>query len=456
LSKIVTDNNILGQQGANLIENIILNAGWIWRPTQIFDTGLDGEIELRNPGTGTMTGYIIKVQSKSGDSYFKAETENNFEYIASEKDLDYWLNSNLPVLLIISRPATNEAYWVSIKEYFQKRPEDRIAKKILFDKKNNIFDTTITYKLFECPFLRDKGFYRPPQNVDEVLYSNLIPVTYYPPTIYFAPTRVRTKKSAWKKLNKQGEPIGIEWFLKDKKIYSFIDVAKSPLKCLLTKKGETGAIHSKDWAYSNDETERKDFVRLLNLCLKAKFDTIRFRYNKSLNRYYFWPERNQIQTRLPIKVPYKSFQRDSHCTVFQAYGHKTKFNILYYYRHLAFETNFREFGEKYYLIITPTYVFKNRNLKFSKSQDEFLRKIKQEENNANLVRYVRCIAQLLSKTRDGDLFPNYEMIKFCEEEKFNINVGLTDKLWLNNDPRHLNELVDEVEDQQQDFVFVKL
>lgn len=455
MAKIVTKEALIGEQGANLIAQIVLKMGWLWRCTPVFDTGVDGEIEIRDQETGRATGYIIKVQSKAGQSYFRAETDQSFEFLASEWDLQYWLQGNFPLVLVVSKPDKGEAYWVSVKEYFEQRPQDRASRKICFDKPSTKFDETVALRLKESKVLREKGLYISPHNINETIYSNLVPVTSYPPTVYFGATKLTSHKSAWKRLTRAGEKVGDEWFLKNKKIYSFIDIESSPLKRLLSK-GERGIIPSNEWAFSNEEEKRRDFVRLLNKCLIAKCGTIQFRYSKMLGCIYFWPEKTQIHPRLPIKVPYKSFQKLSHCTIFQGYGPEAKFSIIYYYRHLAFEWEFREFDGTWYLVITPTYVYKNKYLKYSRNREEYLKRIKRIENNSNVVRYVRCIAELLSKVRENDLFPDYELIRFGTPPQFSVNVGLIDDQWLKNDPHHQGEATEDSEDEQREFVLFSL
>ena len=116
--KKVTSQSIIGQRGVNLIERIVLEMEYVWRATSIFDVGIDGDIEIRDPVTGEMTNTIIKVQAKATTNPFQAETDNSFEYNCRQNDLDYWLRGNVPVILVVCRPNTNEAYWVSIRDYF--------------------------------------------------------------------------------------------------------------------------------------------------------------------------------------------------------------------------------------------------------------------------------------------------------------------------------------------------
>jgi hypothetical protein len=59
--------------------------------------------------------------------------------MCDERDLDYWLGGNAPVILIVSRPNSNEAYWIPIKDYFRD-PIRQKQRKVLFDKRTDRFD----------------------------------------------------------------------------------------------------------------------------------------------------------------------------------------------------------------------------------------------------------------------------------------------------------------------------
>src|ERR1051326_1377731 len=109
-------NSVIGQQGINSIERIVLAMGFVWYPTGAMEAGIDGIIEIRDANSGEVTNSIIQVQSKATKGPFQAETADGFDYLCEEKDLEYWLCGNAPVILIRSRPDTNEAYWISIKD----------------------------------------------------------------------------------------------------------------------------------------------------------------------------------------------------------------------------------------------------------------------------------------------------------------------------------------------------
>src|SRR5579872_6507185 len=136
--KKISDATIVGQQGINLIERVALEMGFAWNPTNI-DVGIDGYIEIRDASSGQATNCVIQVQSKATEQPFEAETSGSFEFRCTQKDLDYWMGGNAPVILVCSRPKTNEAYWISVKDYFRELAT-RKSRKITFDKSANRFD----------------------------------------------------------------------------------------------------------------------------------------------------------------------------------------------------------------------------------------------------------------------------------------------------------------------------
>ena len=126
--KTLSKQALIGQRGVNLIERIVLDMGSRWVPSPVLDVGIDGIIELCDPTTGAALGIVLHVQSRATEERFTAETVDSFEYLCSERDLDYWMQGNAPVVLVVSRPGNNEAYWVSIKDYFAD-PNRRSARR---------------------------------------------------------------------------------------------------------------------------------------------------------------------------------------------------------------------------------------------------------------------------------------------------------------------------------------
>ena len=106
--KTILDTSILGQRGVNLIERIVLEMGFLWTPSGTIEAGIDGIIETRDFNTGQVFNSILQVQSKAV-SQFSNETQDTFEYVCRENDLQYWLGGNAPVLLVVSCPDREEA-----------------------------------------------------------------------------------------------------------------------------------------------------------------------------------------------------------------------------------------------------------------------------------------------------------------------------------------------------------
>jgi len=182
----------------NLIERIVLEMGFVWNSTNL-EAGIDGTIEIRNSESNEATNFIIQVQSKATEKPFQAETDTSFEYSCDERDLDYWLKGNCPVVLVCSNVIENNAYWVSIKDYFKDNSK-RKARKIIFDKKKNAFTKESKSELENLAIPETSGFYLSPAPVQEKIYSNLLELKNYPDIIYEAKTKYRNFKNLWSAL----------------------------------------------------------------------------------------------------------------------------------------------------------------------------------------------------------------------------------------------------------------
>src|SRR5439155_1175226 len=128
----------------------------LWTPTAgQSDKGIDGYIELcrdTENGKRVATNFIIQVQSKATDGTWPHEDANRFDYKVDERDLGHWLAGNHPVVLVVSRPRTNEAYWILVKDYFSSL-EAKKSRTICFKKSLHRFDENadITFQRLAVP-----------------------------------------------------------------------------------------------------------------------------------------------------------------------------------------------------------------------------------------------------------------------------------------------------------------
>ncbi|ASC73673.1 hypothetical protein XM38_046450 [Halomicronema hongdechloris C2206] len=65
MPKKIGKRDITGQKGINVIEEIVLEMGFLWYPTGGVEAGIDGFIEIRDDVTEEVTNSIIQVQGKA-------------------------------------------------------------------------------------------------------------------------------------------------------------------------------------------------------------------------------------------------------------------------------------------------------------------------------------------------------------------------------------------------------
>jgi len=435
VKKRINDKDLTGQQGVNLIEKIVLAMGFVWRPTPIHDVGIDGEIEIRQSESGEMSNCIIKVQSKATLGRFTAETDSSFEYVCRPQDLDYWLSGNIPVIVVVSRPNTEEAYWVCIGEYFNS-PERQKERRICFDKKTNSFDKTSSDALIRLSVPKDSGLYFPPHPQKEKIFTNLLEVEYFPDTIYLAGTDLRKPDWFWARAKDQKIEAESEWILTENSIMSFHNLREKPWD-IFCDRGSVEAIEVDEWAYTDDENKRRLFVHLLNICLNKKLRAWRVSYRRESDCYCVWATRS-LKLRTYI---YRSRKHKTTREMFGPYESKTTEGRIAYYRHSAFVGRFLYFGEQWYLEINPTYVFTSNGYNESKYAAERLAGIKRLEKNDAVLGQVIMWGRFLA--RPATFFQaEYPFLRFGKLVTFDCEQHINDKTWLHrhdSDAENLEE-----------------
>lgn len=98
--------------GIATVESKFLEAGYMFRPVNIIDCGIDAQIEVLEEENAT--GKLISLQIKSGPSYLQEETSDSYVFRGDNEHLKYWLNNSLPVLIILCNTKTKECFWQAI------------------------------------------------------------------------------------------------------------------------------------------------------------------------------------------------------------------------------------------------------------------------------------------------------------------------------------------------------
>jgi len=101
-----------GESGINLVSTIVNNDfKWILRVNHNeTDFGIDAYIDIVSSG-GYVTGQTIGIQIKSGESFFKTKTKNGFTFYGELKHLNYYMNSQIPIVIIICDESKRKCYW---------------------------------------------------------------------------------------------------------------------------------------------------------------------------------------------------------------------------------------------------------------------------------------------------------------------------------------------------------
>jgi hypothetical protein len=412
---------VLGQKGINLIERIVLDMDCIWSPTGPIDVGIDGTIELCDQATREPLGIFLHVQSKATDVPWERETEREFYYPCRPQDLDYWMQGNAPVLLVVSRPATSEAYWISVKDHFQ-NPVRRQSRRAHFVKEKDRFFPGVYPTLFDLAKPRDVGLYLAPAPRPERLISNLLEVTSFASRIYVAQTSMRQRPEVWKAFEELGTRCPAEWLLKDKQVVTFHDLREFPWDHACDR-GTVEEFAVEEWAHSPDPDRLRDFVHLLNGALQEKLFP-QVRPWRKLGVYAFTATRDLS----PRKIPYASHTRAARCTVFEVYTQEWNGRTYTHYRHMAIHSRFRLYDDRWYLEITPTYVYTKDGRSVHRRHSEWLKGIKRLDKNRAVLAQLMFWAQYLQGTRDLFTEP-YPYLSFGRLAEFTLPVGIDDDAW---------------------------
>ncbi len=120
-----TRQHIIEDLGFNHVEKQVLLAGYVLRRNSQHDYGYDGLIHTFNE-QGEAENFFMSFQLKSTDHIALSKQKNAFTFDLSKQDLELWLRSKNPVLLILFDAQKDIAYFIDLQPYFK---ENRIKLK---------------------------------------------------------------------------------------------------------------------------------------------------------------------------------------------------------------------------------------------------------------------------------------------------------------------------------------
>ncbi|WP_055669066.1 DUF4365 domain-containing protein [Desnuesiella massiliensis] len=109
------NSDITGEKGVTKIRCFCDDYNFLFQGEPRKDYGIDCYIEivLENRPTN----FLIGVQSKSGTSYKKGETDKGFYIYFSDADISYWLASNIPVFVSFYDENEKKLYFKHVQFY---------------------------------------------------------------------------------------------------------------------------------------------------------------------------------------------------------------------------------------------------------------------------------------------------------------------------------------------------
>jgi hypothetical protein len=114
-----TREHVIADLSVNHVERWILRCGWTAERTR-HDYGIDLFVETYNSEGEVQNGRIV-FQLKATDS-LKRSADGTVILVRLEwRDLLFWLNEPLPVILILYNAREDRAHWLYVQDYFRTR-----------------------------------------------------------------------------------------------------------------------------------------------------------------------------------------------------------------------------------------------------------------------------------------------------------------------------------------------
>ncbi len=114
-----TREHVIADLSVNHVERLVLRCGWTVERTR-HDYGID--LMMRTyADTGEAETAVVYIQLKATDSLPLSADKRKILLRLEWRDLLFWLNEPMPVILIVYDAGGDTAYWLNVQEYFRGR-----------------------------------------------------------------------------------------------------------------------------------------------------------------------------------------------------------------------------------------------------------------------------------------------------------------------------------------------
>jgi len=417
--KQIADSQLKGDGGIGLISMLVYEMGHVWHDRRV-DAGIDGSIELRDPATGYMSNRHILVQSKASDRRFSGEDDDKFWYVCEDADIDYWMSSNIPVILICSHPKDRKAWWVDVQQWFV-NSSNRVSRRVDFNKATQEMVGDITGKLFAIADPHGVAHSPVAEKKRERLVSNMLEVDL-PGVVYSAKTSHTKAKWVYAEQRKTRHEVRSDFVLWGGRIYTW---APTPGTALAIVPDSAGSEMPFGELVAGGPGIERVAVRLLNAALQHDLRED-CRWNNDRKFIHFRPtedlsERRIVSTSGRERLVFKGY-----------YRHRVDATRPAFYRHAALKAHFSRVFDVWFCELLPDYFYSDDGYREFAFADKNLAKMKRIEKNLARLGETQLWASFLQGETQQDLFtpPPERILDFGPLVNFDVDRGITDKDWL--------------------------
>lgn len=423
-------NQQTGDIGEAAAELRFKELGFIFRPFNSTDTGIDGNAEV--VVNEMPTGKRLNVQVKATRSgLYDAETDDSFIYRLSSDDLEYWRQHIEPVIIVLYRLEDRSFYWKDVLV-----GKDLKGRKLVFDKKTDILNEAATDSLIALAYeAGDAGPYMDAVELSETAIVNMLPIIL-PEEIYVSGSTINRLRTGSEMLSDSGQ-YRSDWILSNtsKSIWSFRDPRNTSIR-MLVEEDQVECIETSEIAFSDDLDVQNDFAFLLRRCVQDQYHRILSSHREDRDVLYF---------SAPAEYESREYR-------YQSFENKTKAEVVMvnpggpkkrsFVRHHAINTRFYLFGHEWCMVFDPTYVFTKNGYTPLPRYEDLLSGKKRLETNASLRGIAKMWEQLFTdgnRTEKG-LFETEALpiIKFQALPEVELERTVPEKVW--NERRRLAKL----------------
>lgn len=431
--KTVTDNQHNGELGETLVKAEILGLGHVFEGRGRLETGIDGTIEFRDPVSRRMLGKTVAVQVKTTQSgTYQRETSAGFEYLLRTADLDYWRNTNLPVIIVLLRLSDRSFYW---KDVTSGATGDE--RRLEFDKHTDCLDAAAMDRIAQLAVDRGRlGSFVPPMRSGEPAHLNLMQIAM-PPEIFVAETPFRSGRDAMATLLAQNSP-SFDWVIRGRRFVSFRDPTGTGVEAII-ESGTVETVETELVALSDDHDDELIMIELLRRTFGEQLAR-NLSFDRERRAYYF----RAPDPLIPLEYRYRSLKEMTSATVVQIYPDRKDPDRIHSVRHHAFAPRFERIGEEWFISISPTFHFTDNGSRPHRFAATLLSGKKRLDRNGSIRGQVMLWRYLLAsqgETSTTDLFSHATdsvagapTLRFIPLEPISMEAAVPEDAWVTTDP----------------------